>query len=105
MLLALPCKAEVEEFELVLKSHLFYPSKLEVPAGRKVKLVIHNQDDTPEEFDSFDLNREKVIFPNRKATVYIGPLKPGVYEFFGEFNPNSARGQVVAIDREGNGAD
>lgn len=105
LLFGLPCQAEIDEFELVLKEHLFYPARLEVPAGRKVKLVIHNQDDTPEEFDSFDLNREKVIFPYRKATVYIGPLKPGVYDFFGEFNPNTARGQVVAVRQEGGNAD
>nr|WP_241264262.1 cupredoxin domain-containing protein [Bowmanella dokdonensis] len=85
----------VPEYELVLKDHLFYPSKLEIPANMKVRLIVHNQDDTPEEFDSFDLNREKVIFPQRKATVYIGPLQPGVYHFFGEYNPNSARGQVI----------
>ena len=46
-------------------------------------------------FDSFSLNREKVIFAQRKATIFIGPLKPGEYEFFGEYNPNTARGTVI----------
>ncbi|MDF2177267.1 cupredoxin domain-containing protein [Aliiglaciecola sp. CAU 1673] len=97
-LFAAPIWAEVPAFELVLKDHLFYPAKVEVPSGQKVRLIIHNQDDTPEEFDSFDLNREKVVFPQRKATIYIGPLKPGTYEFFGEFNPHTARGEVIAVE-------
>lgn len=97
---AWPLMAEVPAVELVLKDHLFYPARVEVPPGKKLRLVIHNQDDTPEEFDSFDLNREKVIFPKRKATIYIGPLKPGVYRFFGEFNPNTARGEVVVVETQ-----
>jgi hypothetical protein len=28
--------------------------------------------------------------------VYIGPLKPGKYEFFGDFNPTTARGHIIA---------
>ena len=30
----------------------------------------------------------------RKGIVFIGPLQPGVYPFFGEFNPATAQGQV-----------
>lgn len=89
----------IEEFTLELKNHLFYPSLIEIPANQKVKLIIHNLDPTPEEFDSFELNREKVIFAGRKATIYIGPLKPGTYSFFGEYNPNTARGAVISVER------
>ena len=84
------------EFALQIKAHHFVPSEIHVPAGAKVKLVIDNQDPTPEEFDSFALNREKVVFANSKATVFIGPLKPGRYEFIGEFNRSTAVGVVVA---------
>jgi len=28
--------------------------------------------------------------------VFIGPLTPGEYPFFGEFNPRTAQGKVVA---------
>ncbi|WP_370530622.1 cupredoxin domain-containing protein [Pseudoalteromonas tunicata] len=86
--------------EITLKDHLFYPSRIEVPAFKKVKLIIHNQDDTPEEFDSFDLNREKVIFAKRKVVIFIGPLQPGEYHFFGEYAPNTAQGTVVAVELE-----
>ena len=57
---------------------------------------MHNQDSTPEEFESHDLNREKVVPPGAKATIYIGPLKPGRYKFFGEYHEATAKGVIVA---------
>ena len=32
----------------------------------------------------------------QEITIYIGPLKPGRYEFLGHFNPKTARGNIVA---------
>lgn len=84
------------EIELVIKDHLFFPSVVEVPAGQKIRLRIINQDSTPEEFESYELNREKVIAGNRETVIFIGPLQPGEYPFFGEFNPRTAQGKVVA---------
>lgn len=84
-----------EEFHIEIRNHLFYPAEIEVPSNTKIKLRITNYDETPEEFDSFDLNREKVIFPKRTSTIFIGPLPPGEYTFFGEYNPNSATGKVI----------
>jgi hypothetical protein len=94
--LAGPAIAGDPEYTIQLREHRFTPSELKVPAGAKVKLIIENQDSTAEEFDSFALNREKIVFPNSKGTVFIGPLKPGRYEFVGEFNQNSAKGVVIA---------
>jgi plastocyanin len=90
-----PAYAAVPEFELEIRDHLFLPDELHVPAGQKVKLVIYNRDPTPEEFESYELNREKVIMGNSKAIIFIGPLKPGEYPFFGEFNPTTALGKVI----------
>lgn len=84
------------EMLLVIKNHRFEPAELKLPAGQRVKLVVHNQDTTPEEFESHSLNREKVIPAGAKATIYIGPLKPGRYEFIGEYNQATAKGAVVA---------
>ncbi len=82
--------------EIIIKEHLFYPSQVEIPSDTKVKLVIHNQDTTAEEFESFELNREKVIPAGVKGVIFIGPLPAGEYPFFGEFFPNTARGQIIA---------
>ena len=81
---------------LVIKNHRFEPAEIKVPAGQRMKLTVHNQDSTPEEFESHKLNREKVIAPGAKVVIFIGPLKPGKYEFVGEYNEATAKGVVVA---------
>jgi hypothetical protein len=37
-----------------------------------------------------------VIPGGAKAVIFIGPLKPGKYEFVGEYNEATAKGVVVA---------
>ncbi len=87
--------AEKMVVEIRIKDHLFFPSELEVPAGKKIRLVVNNLDPTPEEFESYELNREKVIAGNSKAVIFIGPLESGVYPFFGEFYPKTAQGKII----------
>ncbi len=84
------------EARLVIHGHRFEPTELTVPAGKKVKLVIENQDDTAEEFESYELNREKVVAAKGTITVYVGPLQPGRYPFFGDFHKDSAQGVLIA---------
>lgn len=84
------------DITITIKDHKFTPAEVRVPAGKKIKLIIDNQDATAEEFESHELKREKIIAPRSKATVNIGPLKPGSYPFFGEFNQATARGVVIA---------
>ena len=88
--------AERIEYTVVIKDHKFSPEVLEVPAGEKIKLIVDNQDTTPEEFESHDLHREKIINGNSKGTILIGPLDAGEYKFFGEFNEDSAQGKIIA---------
>lgn len=83
------------EIRLVIKDHRFTPTEVKAPAGQKLRLVIENQDATPEEFESYALNREKIVPGGGKIVVFVGPLKPGRYEFFGEFNAKTARGWLV----------
>ena len=89
-------QAAPPEFTLTIKDHKFEPAELVVPAGEKVKIKVVNADPTPEEFESHELNREKVIPGNTTATIFVGPLDPGTYPFFGEFNPKTAQGTLVA---------
>jgi plastocyanin len=84
------------EYTIVIKDNKFDPETLTVPAGEKIKLLVDNQDATPEEFESHDMNREKIIAGNTQATIFIGPLQPGKYHYFGEFNMDSANGYIVA---------
>jgi hypothetical protein len=85
-----------DEYTLTIKDHKFVPDTLEIPAGQKVKITIVNEDATPEEFESYELNREKIIQGNSKGIVFVGPLDPGTYPFFGEFNMDTAKGQIIA---------
>lgn len=88
--------AEVKEYTLTLRNHRFVPAQLAIPANTKVKLVVVNEDATPEEFESHELNREKIVTGKGRISVYIGPLKPGRYPFFGEFHPATAQGVLVS---------
>ena len=85
-----------QEVEIVIRDHLFFPSMIEVPANQKIRLLIINEDPTPEEFESYELNREKVIPGNSRTVIFIGPLRPGEYPFFGEFYPRTAQGRIIA---------
>ena len=85
-----------DTFTLTIKDHRFEPAQLEVPAGKKLKLIVKNLDATPEEFESHDLKREKVIAGKGEATIAIGPLKPGTYKFVGEYHESTAQGQIIA---------
>ena len=84
------------ELSVVLEGHRFAPDRIEVPAGKKVRLTVENRDAAAEEFDSDDLRVEKVIPGKGKGIVWLGPLRPGEYKFTGEYNAKTARGVVVA---------
>lgn len=84
------------EFSISIENHKFTPDRIEVPAGKKVKLIVENKDATPEEFESDKLKVEKVIPGKTKATIFVGPLKAGEYKFVGEFNEKTAKGVIVA---------
>lgn len=86
--------AKAPLIKISIKKHVFSPATITVPANTKVKLLISNNDPSPEEFESYELNREKVIMGNSKTVIFIGPLKPGSYPFFGEFNPQTAQGVI-----------
>jgi hypothetical protein len=69
---------------------------VEVPANTKFRLLVINEDADAEEFESYVLNREKVVRPGGRITVFLPPLKAGEYGFFGEFHPETAKGKIVA---------
>lgn len=88
--------ADVPEIHLSIQNHRYQPEELKVPAGVKFKLIVTNKDSTPEEFESIDLKREKIVMPNGKITVFIGPLDAGTYKFFGDFHQDTAQGRMIA---------
>jgi len=93
---AFAAQADTATAEVRIKNHRFHPAELRVPAGQRIKLTVHNDDATPEEFESQALRVEKIVTGNNDAVVYFGPLDPGEYHFFGEFHQATAQGKVIA---------
>ena len=88
--------ADHHEATLVIKGHRFVPAEMKVPAGRKIKLTVINNDPSAEEFESYELNREKIVAGYGRIVVFVGPLRPGTYQYFGEFLMDTAKGTLIA---------
>ncbi|MDO9064137.1 MAG: cupredoxin domain-containing protein [Sulfuricella sp.] len=98
VLLAQPPVALAEDmptFQLTAKGGRFYPETIEAPAGKKFRIAIKNEGPGPEEFESIELRKETVLAPGVTRTLVFAPMKPGTYQFFGEFHPDTAKGQIV----------
>lgn len=92
-----PVRADdMPTIKLTIKEGRFQPAALEVPANTKFRLEITNQGPGPEEFESVELKKEKVVAAGVTTNLIFQPLKPGSYKFFGEFHPDTAQGQMVA---------
>lgn len=87
--------ASLPVYQLTAAQGRFVPTVLTLPAGQKVQLVVHNLGPAPEEFESSDLNQEQVVVPGASIRLFLGPLRPGTYTFFGDFHPATARGQII----------
>jgi len=96
LLAAGPAAAADPELHLTIKDHRFHPDRLDVPAGVKFKLLVKNEDTDAEEFESFELNREKVVPPGQEIPIFLGPLDKGEYPYFGDFHQDTAKGVLIA---------
>ena len=92
---AAPAFADEPAVTIAIRDHQFVPSEVQIRANAKVELIIRNEQTTPAEFESTSLHREKVVAPGKAASVFVGPLKPGRYDFFDDFHP-ATRG-VLAV--------
>ena len=88
--------AQAQDLTITIKDHKFSPAELKVPAKKRITLTVVNDDATPEEFESNELNREKIVTGNGTITVLLGPLDPGRYPFFGDFHSDTAQGALIA---------
>lgn len=83
-------------FRIEITKSIFDPDVLVVPVNTRVKLIIVNNDGTPEEFKSAPLKLKKIILGKSQAVVFMGPLSSGDYPFSGAFHPRIASGIVRA---------
>jgi hypothetical protein len=92
--------AEPTTLTLTLQNHRFTPDTLTVPAGERFRIRLTNHDDTPDEFESYDMKFEKIVVPGGTITVFAGPLHPGRYKFFDDYHPDTATGTAVAVAKD-----
>jgi hypothetical protein len=83
-------------FEIELKDGVISPSRLEVPAKSRFKLLLKNKGQVPAEFESVELRKEKVVAPGSTATLVIRTLDPGEYKFFDDFQPGAPAAVLIA---------
>jgi len=83
-------------FEVRARRGRLTPERLEVPANRKLKLVLRNEGPGPLEFENLDLRVEKVLAPQSVSFVIVPPLKPGRYPFIDEFHPKAGTLWIIA---------
>jgi len=82
-------------FQLEMNDGKLNPARIDVPAGKKIKIEIHNTGKSPVEFESMQLRKEKVLAPGASSFVVIAPMQPGEYKFFDDFH-STAQGVIVA---------
>ena len=88
--------APLPSYELQIRDGHFTPANLQVAAGQRFKIIVHNLGQGPVEFESTPLRIEKVLSPGVSSFVVIHPLKPGSYGFFDEFHPELPAGVIEA---------
>jgi hypothetical protein len=93
--LALAASAQAPT-ELRLKNHRFTPNVIKVKANQPNMIVLFNDDDTADEFDSTSLKIEKVVPGHAKGAIRLRALAPGKYPFMGEYHAATAQGMVIA---------
>ena len=87
---------ELPAFEIVVRDGYFKPARIEVPAGRRIKLILINEGPGPLEFENDEMHIEKVLNAGARSFVVLPKLKPGEYDFVDEFNPITGELKVIA---------
>jgi len=85
-----------DEQQIRFENHKFTPQTLSVPCGQKLTIKVVNASQETIEFESFKLNREKVVTPGETITVHLPELTAGAYDFYDDFHQDVPEGSIVA---------
>ncbi len=94
LVLAAATRAADRSVALAVADHGFTPAEIEAAAGERLRIEVTNHTAAAIEFESFELNRERVVPPGQTVAVYVSGLSPGRYEFFDDFH-QERRGALV----------
>ena len=103
VLLSIACSAALAaaadtppELALTLDQHRFSPEELRVKANTPFILVITNKDKEDEEFEVPSLRIEQIVSGGKTLQLRMPALKPGTYQYIGDFHEKTAKGRIVA---------
>ncbi|MEJ5999254.1 cupredoxin domain-containing protein [Paucibacter soli] len=92
---ALAAAEPLPSFSVEVRDGVFSPKRLEIPAGRRVKIELINHGPGPLEFENDEMHIEKVLAAGARSFLVLPALAPGRYEFVDEFNPVSGVLEVL----------
>ena len=88
--------------ELRYENHRFAPQTISVPANRPFRIKVINASKETIEFESFKLNRERVIGPGETIIVNVPALSPGSCDFYDDFHQDVPEGVIIAAQPQRN---
>ncbi|TXN01913.1 cupredoxin domain-containing protein [Methylobacterium sp. WL64] len=92
----LPVRAEdMPVIKVEMRDGVILPATIEVPANTRFKLEISNTGQSPVEFESTELKREKALAAGSTSSIVFRTLDPGTYQVFDDFHPE-AKATLVA---------
>lgn len=96
MCLSAPARADdLPVIRIEMRDGTIVPGVIEVPANTRFKLEIANTGQSPVEFESAELRREKAIAAGSTSSIVFRTVDPGSYPVFDDFHPE-ARATLVA---------
>jgi hypothetical protein len=93
---ATPARADdMPVIKVEMRDGVILPAVIEVPANTRFKLEISNTGQTPVEFESLELKREKALAAGSTSAIVFRTVEPGAYQVFDDFHPE-AKATLVA---------
>jgi hypothetical protein len=91
-----PARADdMPVIKVEMRDGVILPAVIEVPANTRFKLEISNTGQTPVEFESTELKREKALAAGSTSAIVFRTLDAGTYQVFDDFHPE-AKATLVA---------
>ncbi|MEE7494713.1 cupredoxin domain-containing protein [Methylobacterium oryzae] len=93
---SVPARADdMPVIKVEMRDGAIIPTVIEVPANTRFKLEISNTGQTPVEFESTELRREKALAAGSTSAIVFRTLDAGTYQVFDDFHPE-AKATLVA---------
>jgi hypothetical protein len=88
--------ADEPVFRIEMNDGVITPSRIEVPAKTRFKIIVKNTGKMPAEFESTELRKEVVVPAGSEAPMIIRTLDAGEYKFFDDFQPDAPPALLIA---------